>query len=80
MREEMHTIANLVLLAEVDLGAEFARQVHVGDSSDLGFALLYTKASSAECRSSAGRRDGGSMKSRVWPLRLWCDFATLPFL
>ena len=52
VREEMHTMANLVLLCEVDLGAEFAREAYVGDSSDLGYALLYTTASHAECRNA----------------------------
>ena len=52
VREEMHTMANLVLLCEVDLGAEFAKEAYVGDSSDLGYALLYTEVSHAECRNA----------------------------
>ncbi|CAK0838714.1 unnamed protein product [Prorocentrum cordatum] len=50
VKNEMRLVQGLLFLCEYDLGADFSREVYCSDSSDIGFALLSTRATEAELR------------------------------
>ncbi|CAK0826815.1 unnamed protein product [Prorocentrum cordatum] len=53
----------LLFLCEYDLGADFSHEVYCSDSSDIGFALLSTRATEAELRDLTRYRERWRFKS-----------------
>ena len=50
VRKEIKLVLNLIFVVEKDMSAEISHEVHVGDSSDLGYGLLVTDASPERIR------------------------------
>ena len=50
VRKELKTVLGLLFITEKSLSAEVCRDVHLGDSSDRGFALMTTEASVCQIR------------------------------
>ncbi|CAK0875589.1 unnamed protein product, partial [Prorocentrum cordatum] len=57
VKNEMRLVQGLLFLCEYDLGADFSREVYCSDTSDIGFALLSTRAMEAELREHTRYRE-----------------------
>ena len=56
-RAEMRDVLGLIFLVEFDMSAPLCREVHVGDSSDRGYALMSTQAGHSELRDALLHRE-----------------------
>ena len=57
VRQELRTVIGLLFLVEWDMSAPCCREVHIGDSSDRGFALMFTEAEPDEIRTAIRHRE-----------------------
>ena len=57
VRSELRDVLGLIFLVEVDMSAPLCSEVHVGDSSDGGYALMSTQASHADVREALRHRE-----------------------
>ena len=57
VRSELRDVLGLIFLVELDMSAPLCPEVHVGDSSDRGYALMSTQASHTEVREAVRHRE-----------------------
>ena len=57
VRREMKVAMGLIFLIEWDMGAPCCNEVHIGDSSDRGYSLMTTSASTNEIRRALQHRE-----------------------
>ena len=57
VRGELRQALGLIFLVEFEMSAPFCKEVHIGDSSDRGYALMYTHATYQELRAAFEHRE-----------------------
>ena len=57
VRGELRQALGLIFLVEHEMSAPFCKEVHIGDSSDRGYALMYTQASHRELQAALDHRE-----------------------
>ena len=57
VRGELRQALGLIFLVEREMSAPFCKEVHIGDSSDRGYALVYTQATHRELQAALDHRE-----------------------
>ncbi|CAE7204167.1 unnamed protein product [Symbiodinium sp. CCMP2592] len=68
VRSELRDVLGLIFLVEVDMSAPLCTEVHVGDSSDRGYALMSTASSHKEVRKALQHHERWRFKQSTEPL------------
>ncbi|CAE7187344.1 unnamed protein product [Symbiodinium necroappetens] len=68
VRSELRDVLGLIFLVEVDMSAPLCTEVHVGDSSDRGYALMSTTSSHKEVREALRHHERWRFKHSTEPL------------
>ena len=65
VKQEMRIVVGLVWLSEVDLAAPYVPHVYASDSADLGYGLMYKKASVDELRTAYRWKEKWSFRQHL---------------